>query len=227
MKAWCIALAALLSASSWADGLGGSLTWSQAYMQRGISRSLDEASWQLRAEAEYGVMYAGAGWAQVSPALFVDASSEVSYSAGLRLKDKNGALELGAIRQTYSGAASFDSTEAQVGLVGKTWSMRYQRALTDYQGVAASKGTAYWQVNLGLPLNAGAALNAHWGREQAKGENNGQTRENASDYSLGLAWRQQGAVVRLDWIASDRPEEQVNDKNSTKDRWVFSVSYGM
>ena len=114
--------------------------------------------------------------------------------------DEDVAVDAGVLYYYYpgsyvAGATNPDTTELYVAASWKWLSLKYSHAVGDTFGVPDSRNSRYLDLSANYPLTERLTLNAHVGRQEYAGSNNGADNGDALDYTdwrVGFTWTMNG-----------------------------------
>jgi uncharacterized protein (TIGR02001 family) len=207
MKKFILAILAAVSVTAYADNLSGSAGFGTDYRFRGISQTQDGASVQASVTytSNYGVYVSGAARSVSAQEYANSSGAEVDGVIGFKKELFNGlTLDVGSANYFYPGATTdntdknFTTNELFAGLGYGPVSVKYNRSMGDYFGIANSNGTQYFQADVKYPVPGFEKVNllAHAGRTYV-GQN--QDNLNYADYNLGASYN-----FYKSWTASAR-----------------------
>lgn len=149
-------------------------------------------------------LYVGNWNSSVSSEVFTGgAGVEVDLYAGYRKELAGFTVDVGSYNYFYPRAASgagvkFDTHEVYAGVSRGVVTVKVSQSLSDYFGIANSKGTRYWQADIAQPLGAGLTALAHIGRTDVA--NNSDL--NYTDINLGVAYDLKGWTLSGRWYVN-------------------------
>jgi uncharacterized protein (TIGR02001 family) len=95
----------------------------------------------------------------------------------------------------FDGVTKPDTTEIYIAGSWKWASLKYSHAVSNTFGIANSKNSWYLDASANYPINDAWTLNAHVGRQEYSGSNNGVDNSdslNYTDWKLGVTWLYNG-----------------------------------
>lgn len=224
----------LLAATSAQAQLTSNVGVTSDYRFRGMSQTQNGLALQGGVDyAHKSGIYAGNWNSTVSNRVYGDSTGlEMDFYAGYKTQLVPGLkLDLGSYNYVYSQAANkfgsnSNTNEVYVGLESGLISVRYNRSISDYFGLANSKGTQYLQANANVPLNKVLNLDAHVGRTLVHGHSN----RDHTDVKLGGTLNVQGFLFGAHYHTNLQQGGQVKALNTVdgqqlyKNALVVSVS---
>lgn len=204
------------------------------YRFRGISQS--QNSMALQGGVDYthkSGFYAGNRNSTVSSAVYGDSTGlEMDLYGGYRYEIVKGIkLDVGSYNYVYGQSGrKFNSAanthEVYVGLQQGPVTLRYNRAISDYFGLANSSGTQYVQAEVAVPVAKGFTANAHLGRTMVANR----TGLDYTDAKFGVTTDVQGFQVGAHYVTNlgistvMKAASTVGGQRLHKDTVLFTVS---
>jgi len=220
-----LALTAGITTAAQAE-VTGNLSLNSDYRFRGISQTMENAAFQGGLDFTHkSGLYIGNWNSNVSADQYAGTSGlESDVYAGFRTEIGKLGVDFGVLRYTYSGAGSFNTTEAYIGAGIGPISAKVSQSTTDYFGTANSKGTRYYEVNLAQPVGSVTVV-AHAGYTDVAN----QSANDYKDYNVGITKDIAGLTVGAKYFVNDltasyEAANTVNGKKLYDKGLVVSVS---
>lgn len=232
MKKLFVALALLVASTTAQAQLTANVGATSDYRYRGISQTQNAMAVQGGIDYNHkSGLYIGNWNSSVSSDLYTRGSGvESDVYAGYRTKFMGVNVDVGSHNYFYPRAStagrSFDTNEIYVSATYKIFNVKYNHSLSDYFGTVNSKGSAYMQANLDIPVMAKTTLNAHVGRTEVANS----TVLDYTDYRVGVTYDLQGYMVGGHYYTNSgyangfTATNTVNQQRLYRDAVVVSVS---
>jgi uncharacterized protein (TIGR02001 family) len=226
MKKAILALMMAASVTAAQAQVSGNISLNSDYRFRGISQTMENAAFQGGLDFNHKSGFYIGNWnSNVSADQYTGTSGlESDIYAGFK-KEINGAtLEIGAIRYTYAGANTFNTTEGYIGAGAGPVSLKVSQSTTNYFGTADSKGTRYYDLNISVPLGK-VTVSAHAGYTDVAN----QKANDYTDYNVGASTELAGLTFGAKYFVNDLKSDfeaanTVNGKKLYNNGFVVSVS---
>lgn len=159
------------------------------YRFRGVSQTFNQPAIQGGFDyAHSSGFYVGNWNSSVSSNAFTDGSVEMDLYAGYKFDiapDVTG--DVGALYYYYPGASSagvsYNTTELYGAVTYKWLTAKYSHTVSDFFGVADSKGSGYLELNAAFEVADKTTLGLHVGHQKVRHNN----ASNYTDYKVSLA----------------------------------------
>lgn len=224
----------------------GNVALTSDYVFRGLTQTWNRPAIQGGADLSMKNGFAAGLWgSSVSDKTYPGGSMELDlYASYGRAIDDDWSWRAGIYSYLYPGAdldeaglpsRSFNTVEANFALTWKQWTLKWNRALTDYFGVdreqgyrGDSKGTTYWQLEGAYPLGPRWTLTLRAGYTDYRTElvtptSTGGRDPSYADFGLGAKYQidQRWAVVAVATHATNsrfyRRTASFDNPNDTRD----------
>lgn len=204
------------------------------YRFRGVSQTQNGVALQGGVDyAHRSGFYVGNWNSTVSSQVYTDSTGlEMDVYGGFKTEIAKGLrLDVGSYNYIYSQAgnqfnSASNTNEIYVGAEYGIAAVKYSRAVSDYFGLANSKGTQYVQADANLPINKDLTANAHIGRTLVSNY----TDRDYTDIRVGATLMVQGFSVGAHYVTNTGEGRNFNALNTVagqqlyKDAVVVSVS---
>jgi uncharacterized protein (TIGR02001 family) len=212
----------------------GNLGLTSDYRFRGISQTQNAPAVQGGIDyAHSSGLYIGNWNSSVSSSMYTNGSgTESDVYAGFKKEIYKGlTVDVGSYNYFYpragAGGDKFNTNELYAGLAYGPVSVKYNRSISDYFGVANSKGTAYYQADVAYPV-AGTKISllAHAGRTNVVNGSN----TDYNDFNFGVGYNLAGWDLAAKYYANNdktaafKTANTVNGQKLYKDAAVVSLS---
>lgn len=177
----------------------GNVSVTNDYRFRGISQTQNSTA--LQGGFDYTSktgLYAGNWNSNVSRQLYTDSQGlESDLYVGFKKELVKGIkLDVGSYNYLYSQTAgkfnsSANTNELYAGVETGPFAVKYSRSISDYFGVANSKGTQYVQADMNVPVSKKLTANAHVGRTLLANHSN----DNYTDMKFGVTYDLSGIAL--------------------------------
>jgi uncharacterized protein (TIGR02001 family) len=234
MKKLLLALMMVAGISAAQAQVTGNLGLTSDYRFRGISQTQNAPAVQGGIDyAHSSGLYIGNWNSSVSSSMYTNGSgTESDVYAGFKKEIYKGlTVDVGSYNYFYpragAGGDKFNTNELYAGLAYGPVSVKYNRSISDYFGVANSKGTQYYQADVAYPIaGSKVSLLAHAGRTNVANSSN----SDYNDFNFGVGYNLAGwdlaakYYVNNDKTAAFKTANTVNGQKLYKDAAVVSVS---
>lgn len=148
-----------------------------------------------------GTWASNISWLHDSGVVAHGGSLEWDFYGGYKYAiNDNFGLDAGVLYYYYpgsyvAGATNPDTTELYVGASWKWLSLKYSHAVSNTFGVPDSRNSRYVDLSANYPITDAITLNAHVGRQEFAGSNNGVSNRDTlsyTDWKLGFTWAVNG-----------------------------------
>jgi uncharacterized protein (TIGR02001 family) len=226
MKKTLLALMLAAGITSAQAEITGNLSLNSDYRFRGISQTMENPAFQGGLDFNHkSGLYIGNWNSNVSSEQYTGTSGlESDVYAGFSKEIGRVTVDIGAIRYTYAGANTFNTTEAYVGAGLGPISLKVSQSITDYFATANSKGTRYYDLNVVVPVGK-VTLSAHAGYTDVAN----QSANDYKDYNVGVSTDVAGVTIGAKYFinnltSSFETANTVNGKKLYDNGFVVSVS---
>ena len=204
------------------------------YRFRGISQTQNALALQGGADYSHKSGFYVGNWnSTVSNRMYTDSTGlEMDLYGGYKMEVAKGLkLDVGSYNYVYSQAgnkfgSNSNTNELYVGLEQGPVALKYSRSISDYFGVANSKGTQYLQADVNYPVVKDITANAHIGRTLVHNHST----SDYTDVRVGATVMVQGFGVGAHYYTNLNKGTQVATNNTIdgqnlyKNAFVVSVS---
>ena len=226
--------------------VSGNVALTSDYVFRGLTQTWGRPAIQGGADLTMKNGFAAGLWgSSISDDSYPGGSTELDlYASYGRPIDEDWSWRAGLYGYLYPGAnldeaglrsRSFNTVEANLAVSWKQWTLKWNRALTDYFGVdreqgyrGDSKGTTYWQLEGAYPLSPRWTLTVRagytdYGTELIAPNADGARDPSYADFGLGLKyqidarWSLIGVATRATNTRFYRHTASFDDANDTRD----------
>jgi uncharacterized protein (TIGR02001 family) len=225
MKKLLVVLALMATASVAQAQVSGNAGLVSDYRFRGISQSQNALALQGGANYTHGSgVYVGNQNSTVSNRVYNDSTGlEMDVYGGYKMEVAKGLkLDVGSYNYVYSQAgnkfgSNANTNELYVGVESGAFAVKYSRAISDYFGLANSKGTQYLQADANVPVTKLITANAHIGRTLVHNYSN----RDYTDVKLGGTVNVQGFLVGAHYYTNLKKGAQVEALNTVDGQQLF------
>jgi uncharacterized protein (TIGR02001 family) len=204
------------------------------YRFRGVSQTQNSVALQGGVDyAHKSGFYVGNWNSTVSSQVYTDSTGlEMDVYGGFKTEIAKGLrLDVGSYNYLYSQAGNqfrsvSNTNELYVGLEYGPAAVKYSQAVSDYFGLANSKGTQYLQADVNWPVNKDLTANAHIGRTLVSNYSD----RDYTDVRVGATMMVQGFSVGAHYVTNLGEGSNFNALNTVggqhlyKDTLVVSVT---
>lgn len=223
MKKTLLAVLLTMSGLAQAD-VTGNLGLTTDYRFRGISQTQNSVALQGGIDYSHASGFYAGNWnSSISSELFPGSSGiESDVYAGYK-KDiyKGLTVDVGSYNYFYPRAnTNADTYELYAGLSYGPVSTKYSRSLSDYFGVANTKGTQYFQADVAYPVIDKLTAKAHVGRTDVDGN----SALNYTDYNVGVVYDYKGYNLGATYYINDNYGTDVKSVNTVDGQRLYKDS---
>ncbi len=192
--------------------LTGNVSLISDYRVRGISNTFKNPAIQGGFDVTHtSGLYVGTWASNVSSSWNPGANIETDWYGGYRGKINDDlSYDVGGIYFYYPGSTMNPKEHTFDLYASGTWkwiNIKYSQDMTDYFGVADSKGTNYIEANVTVPLPADITLVAHYGRQNNKGQNfvyDSGVSSSIDDWKIGVSKDMVGLTWSLAYLDTNK-----------------------
>jgi len=212
----------------------GNLGLTSDYRFRGVSQSQSAPAVQGGIDYTHSSGFYAGNWnSSVSSQLYTNGSGvESDLYAGFKKEFLGFTIDVGSYNyyypkaQTTSSSTDFDTNELYIGASKGPVTVKASQSISNYFGIANSKNSNYYQVDLAQPVAGKLTAVAHVGRTDI----NNNANLNSTDWNAGLVYNLQGWDIAGKYYTNSNVGSSFNTANTLngvknyKDAFVVSLS---
>jgi uncharacterized protein (TIGR02001 family) len=209
------------------------------YTFRGISQTNRKPAIQGGFDVAHSSGFYAGNWnSNVDSGGYNGANIEMDFYGGYKATMGAFGFDVGALYYYYPGSGAggttkIDNTEIYVGASWGPVTAKYSYAVSDFFGVADSKGSSYWDLGFSQDVGQGFGLVAHVGYQSLKNkaaatQMDGTTTDSIVDYKLGGTYTVSGWAFGAAFVGTNRDltygTASLSNKNVSDNTFVVSLS---
>lgn len=233
MKKLLVALFMLAGIATAHAEVTGNMSLTSDYRFRGVSQTQNAPAVQGGVDYTHASGFYAGNWnSSVSSQVYTNgAGVESDLYAGIKKNFLGFTVDVGSYNYFYPRATNgtttdFDTNELFVGVSRGPVSVKASQSVSNYFGIANSKNSNYYQLDVAQPLTAKLTAVAHVGRTDIN--NNGNL--NSTDWNAGVVYNLSGWDIAGKYYTNSNVGTSFNATNTVngqklyKDAFVVSVS---
>lgn len=233
MKKLLVSLFMLAGIATAQAEVTGNLGLTSDYRFRGVSQTQNAPAVQGGVDYTHASGFYAGNWnSSVSSQVYTNgAGIESDLYAGMKKNFLGFTVDVGSYNYFYPRATNgtstdFDTNELFVGVSRGPVTVKASQSLSNYFGIANSKNSNYYQLDVAQPLTTKLSVVAHVGRTDINNNSN----LNSTDWNAGVVYDLQGWAVAGKYYTNSNVGSSFNTTNTVggqklyKDAFVVSVS---